>query len=534
MQNLPILERLMPNIPNMNQNQPKEDEQILQMREEYFNQVKSNDEEMENFRITSKKMLQMGVSQRLILHSFLVYRYRTPEEGLEILSKNDQDLWTHRFVNCNWKCFICNEDESGHLSLELKLKRKSTIEKDLMLMKKRTSIMIQEIENSENLRVASEQCDICFGELEPGNKYTLTCTHEYCKECIVYYIEEEIKNARVEKITCPQKSCDFEFQAEEVKSLIDSSVYYKYQKFLARAKLKGNKDLVTCPIVDCEGVADLKRQEGIDASENLIVLSANPSNPRDEQNVILSVNEEPDKRKKPGRRLVCDKGHPFCLNCMKAWHGEAACEEDAEIKDYATFSGTIVKKCPNCKVWTEKNEGCNHMTCRECNYNWCWLCEKECPSDHYTKRGTPCFGKMFGDQEDPNVELLILINSYSTLFSFFFIYLIFFYIISSSIRRSFYQNDGTRRTANAPPRLAVFCALVFIMVLFLVCILFFNGYFLILMCTNMTDVRNNFAKCMMVMTNLVLWIVYFFTGMVFSLIWFFVCMGYTIVKLICV
>lgn len=47
----------------------------------------------------------------------------------------------------------------------------------------------------------------------------------------------------------------------------------------------------------------------------------------------------------------------------------------------------ISKKCPGCKTNTEKNEGCNHMTCSRCRVEWCWICVKpwnqECRSSHW-------------------------------------------------------------------------------------------------------------------------------------------------------
>ena len=47
---------------------------------------------------------------------------------------------------------------------------------------------------------------------------------------------------------------------------------------------------------------------------------------------------------------------------------------DAETLADAMWISANTKRCPKCSTPIEKNEGCNHMTCRKCRHEFCWIC----------------------------------------------------------------------------------------------------------------------------------------------------------------
>ena len=77
-----------------------------------------------------------------------------------------------------------------------------------------------------------------------------------------------------------------------------------------------------------------------------------------------------------------NNGHKFCLKCLKNWHGNEPCQIDHNESFEKWKNANEVKWCPKCKYFVEKNEGCNHITCSYCNYQWCWLCLNEYELNH--------------------------------------------------------------------------------------------------------------------------------------------------------
>ena len=67
--------------------------------------------------------------------------------------------------------------------------------------------------------------------------------------------------------------------------------------------------------------------------------------------------------------------------------GVSLCRYEQAIRDEERANRAAIahftKPCPQCKVPTEKNNGCNHMTCRGCGQDWCWICGRKCDGGGY-------------------------------------------------------------------------------------------------------------------------------------------------------
>lgn len=75
-----------------------------------------------------------------------------------------------------------------------------------------------------------------------------------------------------------------------------------------------------------------------------------------------------------------------CVLHRSVFHDGATCREydesvdassNADVATRAALSGLGIKLCPRCGTGLEKNQGCEHFTCRTalgCGAEFCWLC----------------------------------------------------------------------------------------------------------------------------------------------------------------
>ena len=203
--------------------------------------------------------------------------------------------------------------------------------------------------NSTTRKIEEEKCMICNEELKEEEKKNniLECEHFFCDDCYYEFLKENINSNFIEKIKCPQKDCSTKLFDEfiEKKLIKDIPLLDKYKKLQKKRQLMLDPNIQLCPFPDCDSYA---------------------------------------KRESSSKCVSCIKyNHKFCFICLKDWHGDTKCENIVDKSFEKWRDSDKVKRCPKCKFFIEKNEGCNHITCLNCKYEFCWFCLSEYNRNHF-------------------------------------------------------------------------------------------------------------------------------------------------------
>ena len=173
------------------------------------------------------------------------------------------------------------------------------------------------------------------------------CKHSYCNDCWYDFISVNIKENKINSIKCQNHECNEKISDDFIFNIIknDEILNRKYKRYKLELTIINDPNKKLCPYPNCDSYLELKNNEIQNAK--------------------------------------CKNNHNFCFLCLKYPHGKLPCKTnlDESILEYGKKN--FIKKCPKCQMATEKNGGCNHITCKICQYQWCWLCNKEYKMGHF-------------------------------------------------------------------------------------------------------------------------------------------------------
>jgi hypothetical protein len=322
-------------------------------------------------------IITMGYDPKMAKKVYVLLNPVDINEAIDFLTE-ENGIYQHDFMERHGKedvCFICGFPAKNHINyIPPENQRKSILDsiRDSLGRSRnnidnvnKLSIVVDDkkYEDKNNNNSNAIICELCYEDMtqEEKEKNTIECGHLYCSDCYLNYLLDKINNNKVGKINCMDHKCWCELDEEFILShLTEEKMKNKYKKFKLRDKLYQDPNVKFCPTKDCESYARRK-----------------------------------DEKEK---YVTCQEGHKFCFVCLKPWHGSKNCQDEIDVDFKKWKKNKIVKKCPKCKMWTEKNLGCNHMTCAECKYQWCWLCGGKYTEGHFQIGGS-CSGLQFSDSE---------------------------------------------------------------------------------------------------------------------------------------
>ena len=346
-------------------------------------------------------------------YSKRVFQYLHPadlEEALNYMSKV-HGIIQHRFIRGrskirNNKCYICGEKKEIHLE---DFKISSRIEEDISEDQKEidtVSIYINNIENSSsngiirefrgknhpkinrinnpNVRIIPDkkhkkkkhsiktvkkatiksECPVCGEQfIVNENNKVKNCGHAFCNGCWYDFLSVKIKENKISSIKCLDYNCKEKLTDQFIKQLLnsDQDLIILYKRYKLELEIINDPKKKLCPYPNCDSYLEQNKKNKI---------------------------------------VKCKHNHSYCFICLKKHKANSPCDNtlDKSIEDFT--KNHFVKKCPGCGIITEKNNGCNHITCAKCGHQWCWLCNGNYGPNHYNEGR--CRGFQFFQPKNDN------------------------------------------------------------------------------------------------------------------------------------
>ena len=196
------------------------------------------------------------------------------------------------------------------------------------------------------------ECTVCGDAKDPldfpAQAPTPRCKHtpQTCTECMQSWMASEFDSKGTDGILCPE--CPTTLEYADVQRAASAKTFEAYDRVSTNNALSSYPDFAWCLSADCQsGQLNINNRNYMDCAN-------------------------------------C--GYKQCLKHKIPWHVGETCDEydyrtsgrkrSDEEKATEAMLDNISKKCPGkgCNWRIQKVDGCDHMTCRKCKFEFCWQC----------------------------------------------------------------------------------------------------------------------------------------------------------------
>jgi len=197
------------------------------------------------------------------------------------------------------------------------------------------------------------ECEICMEDIPKSEAFALECGHvNTCKNCWIDYLLHAVKSKQCVLLDCPTSKCHVTIPSNVWQRFLAKphpDAYRRYQRFCRENFVENSKEFVFCPGKSCE-----------------LVYSSESGTAKEVVCAACSFRF----------CWACKQESHFPASCHTAERWLQKCSSEAENISWILAK---CKRCPKCHIHIEKNQGCNHMTCRKhaggCGHEFCWLCK---------------------------------------------------------------------------------------------------------------------------------------------------------------
>ena len=198
-------------------------------------------------------------------------------------------------------------------------------------------------------------CPICFDDSQTDT-LALLCEHKFCTGCWQAYITSKVRTEAECRITCMAEDCGVVALDSFVDRALgdDRETWARYEELVVRQFVGCIPNLKFCPYPSCSHTVSCPAAATRSSLAQIVPIVA--CGALDTHVFCFGCSVEDDHR-------------PVVCAVAKMWLQK--CRDDSET---ANWIRSNTKECSKCQSTIEKNGGCNHMTCKKCKYEFCWVC----------------------------------------------------------------------------------------------------------------------------------------------------------------
>ncbi|KAK0194863.1 hypothetical protein F5146DRAFT_950078 [Armillaria mellea] len=215
-------------------------------------------------------------------------------------------------------------------------------------------------------------CPICYDDSSDLQTASLDCGHLFCTGCWMAYVSSKVRDEAEHCVRCMAEGCALVAPDHFIQSVLageEEPTWARFQELLARHFVSCNPNLKYCPHPGCTNTVSCPA-----AASKSSLTTVVPT-------VSCGARGIPGAPE-ASTSAVAAKEHYFCFGCpIDSDHRPVVCsvakmwlKKCADDSETANWIKSNTKECPKCQSTIEKNGGCNHMTCKKCKHEFCWVC----------------------------------------------------------------------------------------------------------------------------------------------------------------